>query len=148
MDLPELKRIHHFKLPVSNLDAALQYYENALNAERIVELDHLTPDGSLFAYILKVPGLGTTLELRLNPKHAAAHRWFDPVTLLVENRAALERWDKVLTERGVRHSTIIAAIYTWILVLEDPDGNRMRLYTLEEHGPEEKPDFANEWLQN
>ncbi len=61
---------------------------------------------------------------------------------------ALEQWDRLLTERGVRHSPIITAIYAWILVLEDPDGNRLRLYTLETHGPEIKPDETNEWLQN
>jgi hypothetical protein len=35
-----------------------------------------------------------------------------------------------------------------LIVIEDPDQNRVRLYTLERHGPELKPDEANEWLKN
>ena len=105
-------------------------------------------DDSLYAYILKVPGLGTALELRLHAERAAKHRGFDPITLSVESYAALQQWDQLLTERGVRHSPIITSIYAWIIVLEDPDGNRLRLYTLESHGTELKPDEDNDWLHN
>lgn len=149
MNAPELKGIHHLKIAVSNLDEALKFYEAALNAERIPQFDHKrVSDGALYAYILKVPGLGTALELRLHPERAAKHRGFDPVTISVESRAVLEEWERQLTERGVRHSPVITAIYAWIIVLEDPDGNRLRLYTLESHGPELKPEEDNEWLQN
>ena len=149
MNNPELQGIHHLKLAVSDLSAALAFYEAALNAERIPQFDHRrVADGSLYAYILKVPGLGTALELRLHPERALKHRGFDPITLSVESYAALQQWDQLLTDRGIRHSPIITSIYAWIIVLEDPDGNRLRLYTLESHGAELKPDEDNEWLRS
>ena len=116
MSPPELRGIHHLKLPVSNLDAALHFYQLALNAERIDQFDHRrSDDGSLYAYILKVPGLGTVLELRLHPEHAEKHRGFDSVTLSVDTLDTLQSWDALLTKRGVRHSAIIAAIYAGFL---------------------------------
>jgi hypothetical protein len=32
--------------------------------------------------------------------------------------------------------------------VQDPDGNRLRLYTLETHGPELKPDEDNPWIRS
>lgn len=147
-DMPELKGIHHLKMPVSNLATSLDFYERALGARRIAEADHRRGDGSLFAYILAVPGLDTKLELRLHPQRAKSHAGFDPVTIAVEDRAVLDRWIDYLDQAGVRHSPVITSIQAWIIVIEDPDGNRVRLYTLETHGPELQPDFGSEWIKD
>jgi hypothetical protein len=52
---------------------------------------------------------------------------------------ALGRWDAALTELGVLHSPILDAVSGWLIASQDPDGNRIRLYTLESHGPEVRP---------
>ncbi len=149
MDIPELKGIHHLKLAVRDLVAALKFYEDAFGCQRIPRFDHRrTSDGQVYAYILKMPGLGTLLELRLNPERAEKHRLFDPITIAVENRATLQAWDEYLTEKGILHSPVICSIQAWLIVVEDPDGNRLRLYTLETHGPELSPEEQNIWLQN
>jgi catechol 2,3-dioxygenase-like lactoylglutathione lyase family enzyme len=147
-NLPELKGVHHLKMPVSDLGASLDFYERALGARRIPEADHRWGDGSLFAYILAVPGLGTKLELRLHPQRAKSHAGFDPVTIAIEDRAALDEWIGYLDGVGVRHSPVITSIQAWIIVIEDPDGNRVRLYTLEKHGPELQPDHGSEWVKD
>ena len=147
MNAPPIEGIHHLKFAVSDLALSLNFYEQAFNAERIAKFDHRrTSDGSLYAYILKVPGLGTALELRLNAIRAQKHRHFDSVTLAVRDRDTLARWDDFLTARGIPHSPIITAIQAWLIVVEDPDGNRLRLYTLETHGPELAPDEGNPWI--
>jgi catechol 2,3-dioxygenase-like lactoylglutathione lyase family enzyme len=145
---PEILGIHHLKLPVSDLERSLQFYERALGAERIAEADHRRPDGSLFAYILNVPGLGTQLELRLHPERARSHARFDPVTIEVADRAALEQWIIYLDRLQLKHSPILTAIEAWVLVIEDPDAHRLRLYTREKHGPELRPDYASEWIKD
>ena len=100
---PPLQGIHHLKLPVSDLDASLTFYERAFGGRRIPEADHRrASDGSLYAYILTVPGLGTALELRLDPERAERHRLFDPVTIAVRDRATLDAWDEYLTGSGHR----------------------------------------------
>jgi catechol 2,3-dioxygenase-like lactoylglutathione lyase family enzyme len=148
MTTPPLKGIHHVKLAVSDLDRALTFYETALGAQRVPQADHRhEADGSLYAYILDVPGLGALLELRLDPDEAKKQHHFDPLTIAVEDRTALAAWDRSLTEKGIFHSPIIVAVQAWLIVIEDPDGNRLRLYTLERHGPELPPDEGNLWLQ-
>ena len=149
MDTPPLRGIHHVKFAVSDLPRALKFYETALGGQRIPEADHKREDtGDLYAYILNVPGLNAKLELRLNAEQAKKHERFDAVTIAVDDRKALEAWDMALVDRGILHSPIIPAIQAWLIVLQDPDGNRLRLYTLEQHGPELKADEDNEWLQD
>jgi len=43
---------------------------------------------------------------------------------------------------------ILVAIQAWLIVVEDPDGNRIRLYTLETHGRDLKPDERDPWLND
>ncbi|MCU1528094.1 MAG: lactoylglutathione lyase-like lyase [Frondihabitans sp.] len=145
--LPALRGIHHLKLAVSDIDVSLDFYERSLGARRIPEADHRRQeDGSLYAVILEIPGLGTLLELRRDPHRADLHRGFDPVTIAVSGRADLDDWDAWLTEHEVLHSPVIIAIQAWLIVIEDPDGNRIRLYTLEQHGPELTVDESNPWI--
>ena len=147
--VPALKGIHHLKLPVADLARSLDFYERVLGAKRIPEADHRRAvDGSLYAYILVVPGLGTMLELRLHPTRAVAQAGFDPIILSVADRAALTAWVVHLDTEKVRHSEIVTAIRAWLVVFEDPDGHRLRLYTDETHGPELKPDEDHEWIKD
>jgi len=46
----------------------------------------------------------------------------------------------------VLHSPILDAVRGWLIVIQNPDGNRIRLYTLESHGPEVKPATESPWL--
>jgi catechol 2,3-dioxygenase-like lactoylglutathione lyase family enzyme len=148
MTPPPLMGIHHIKFAVTDLDRSLRFYESAFGAKRVPELDHRrTDDGFLYAYILEADGLGCMLELRLNRAQAEKHRLFDPLTIAVKDRQALEAWESVLTQKNIRHSPIITAVVGWLIVMEDPDQNRVRLYTLERHGPEIKPDEDGVWLK-
>ena len=88
------------------------------------------------------------LELRLNPERARAHRLFDPVTISVDDREALRRWDAYLTDKSILHSPVITGVQAWLMVIQDPDGNRLRLYTHEKHGPDLAPDEDSPWVQN
>lgn len=146
MTLPALRGIHHVKLAVSDLPAALDFYERALGARRILQADHRDAAGELYAHILEIPGLGTLLELRLNPEQAARHRRFDSLTIAVDDRQALSQWSSHLETQQIRHSPVLVAIQAWLIVLEDPDQNRLRLYTLETHGPDLRPAADSPWL--
>ena len=146
---PMIKGLHHVKLAVSDLGRSLAFYESFLGAQRVPEADHhKEADGKLYGYIVKVPDLGTMLELRLNPEQAEKHRHFDQFTVAVKDRHELGEWTSYLEQHGIKHSLVIPAIQAWLIVVEDPDGNRWRLYTLEKHGPEIRPDEDNVWLQD
>ena len=144
--LPPLRGIHDLKFAVSDIDESLRFYQRALGAKHLPELDHIRDDGTRFAVVVEVPGLGTVVQLRLDPERAARQAMFDPLAIAVDDRAALGRWDAALTELGVLHSPILEAVSGWLIVIQDPDGNRIRLYTLESHGPEVRPATNSPWL--
>jgi len=50
------------------------------------------------------------------------------------------------TSKAKHNSPILDAMRGWLIVIQDPDGNRIRLYTLESHGPEVKPATDSRWL--
>jgi catechol 2,3-dioxygenase-like lactoylglutathione lyase family enzyme len=145
--MPEICGIHHLKFPVHDLAASLAFYERAFGARRIEAFDHRTADGTLYAFILDVPHLGTHLELRLHPEAAAAQERFDPVTLSVRTRADLETWTEHLDALGVPHSPILNGVVGCLVVLDDPDGRRLRLYSLERLAPGTPPTTDSPWLR-
>ena len=143
---PAIKGIHHLKFAVTDLDRSTAFYGAALGASRRTELDHRDGEGGLYAVILDVPGLGTQLELRLDEARARREAGFDPITLSVATRADLEQWQRHFAAVGVAHSGVLAAWVAWILVFEDPDGRRLRLYSDELHGLEVTPSRDPRWL--
>jgi catechol 2,3-dioxygenase-like lactoylglutathione lyase family enzyme len=143
---PNIVGIHHLKIPVSDLDKSRIFYEKALGATRKEALDHRHASGELFAYIMDVPNLGTELELRLNAGAAQAMRGFDPVTLAVKGRSDLDEWIAHLSANEVRNSGMMVGYIGWLVAFEDPDGIRIRLYSLESHGPEVTPSTNPDWL--
>jgi catechol 2,3-dioxygenase-like lactoylglutathione lyase family enzyme len=131
---PAITGLHHIKLPVSDLEHSAAWYRDTFGAHRRTELDHRRPDGALCAVILDLPGLPVPLELRLDPATAAALRGYDFLTLAVEDRAALDDWTGHLDALGVEHSPPITGLLGHLLVVPDPDGHYLRLYTTRPHG--------------
>jgi catechol 2,3-dioxygenase-like lactoylglutathione lyase family enzyme len=146
MPRPVFLGIHHLKFAVSELDRSIAFYSRILGANRLPKLDHVDAGGRLYAVILDVPNLGTFLELRLSEERAAKHTGFDPMTLAVEGRADLQKWVEHLDAERAPHSPILTALVGWLVVFEDPDGLRIRLYTKEQHGPELTPSTDARWL--
>lgn len=142
-----LAGIHHLKIPVTNLQASLKWYEEILGAERCPEYDHFDRHGKLFAYIVTIPGIDTYVELRLAPKVAERIRGFDPTVLSVATLQDLELWEQHLSQHGVPNSSILRGIVGWLLVCHDPDGLAIRFYTLETHEFDaEGSDMDSSWV--
>lgn len=144
---PAIDGIHHLKFAVSNPDRSLAFYQAVFGAQRVPAADHRDADGQIYAYICDVPGLGTRLDLRLSEVHAQAAQRFDPITINIADRDALGAWVKHLDALGVSHSGEIVTALAFMLVLEDPDGRRIRLYTREKHGPEIAGQKNHPWMQ-
>ncbi|YCH09331.1 VOC family protein [Arthrobacter sp. alpha11c] len=128
-----LAGIHHLKIPVTNLQTSLKWYEEILGAKRCAEFDHFDREGNLFAYIVTIPGIDTYFELRLAPKIAERMKGFDPTILSVGTLEELELWEQHLNQQGVANSSVLRGIVGWLLVCHDPDGLAIRFYTLETH---------------
>jgi catechol 2,3-dioxygenase-like lactoylglutathione lyase family enzyme len=138
--------IFYLKLAVSDIDRSVEFYEAVFGAKRRVDDDHFTPDGFLFAVMLDVPGLGTLLQLRLDPAAAAAHGKWNPVALRVETAEDLRAWARHLNEIRVPHSPVLTGLISWLVVIEDPDQHQLRIYCQENHEPELEPSRDERWL--
>jgi len=139
--------IHHIKLPVSDLERSTDWYSTVLGARRLTELDHHRPDGTLFAVIMEVPGFAGRLELRLDPATAGALNGYDFLTMSIADRSALDAWVTHLDAVGIRHSPPIVAMVSWLLVVPDPDGLRLRFNTEAPHGLGDSAiEFDSPWL--
>ncbi|GGZ45115.1 hypothetical protein GCM10010371_00070 [Streptomyces subrutilus] len=144
---PAFSGIHHIKLPVTDLERSARWYGAVLGARRLAELDHHRPDGILFAVVLDVPGLGTPLELRLDPATASTLQGYDFLTLAVDDRSALDAWTAHLDTLGITHSPPLVALAGWLLVVPDPDGQRLRLYTTTPHGLDaSRVEYDSPWI--
>ena len=129
-----IQYIHHLKFPVADVDASVTFYEKVFGAQEQSKLTHRDPETKdVYAKVVQIPGFQPMVELWRNPKSAKAQAGYDFLTLAVKDRAALDSWSSYLDELAVVHSDVLTAIDSWLLVFEDPDGHRMRLYSLEEH---------------
>lgn len=144
---PPTQGIHHLKFAVSDPQVSLRFYETVFGAQWMAAADHVDQQGRVYAYICDVPAFGTKLDLRQSDQHAAAARNFDPVTLTIADRAALAQWIAHLDALQVPHSGEIVTALAFMLVIEDPDGRRIRLYTAEKHGPELPGAKDHPWMQ-
>lgn len=138
--------IHHLKFAVADLQRSLQFYESVFGVKRLIPLDHHREGGELYAMIVDFPNLGAPLELRLDPVAASAQKGFDPVTLSVQSNHELYQWCTRLDELGVPHSPVLNGVVGQLLAIEDPDGRRLRLYSLETNGTGIKPSMDARWL--
>ena len=142
-----IQYIHHLKFPVTDVDASMTFYEQVMGAEEQSKLTHKDPDTKdVYAKVVKIPGFQPMVELWINAKAAKAQVGYDFLTLAVKDRAALNAWSKHLDQLGIEHSDILTAIDSWLLVFEDPDGHRMRLYSLEEHAITHDVSTDKRWL--
>ncbi|WP_404710586.1 VOC family protein [Sphingomonas sp. MMS24-J13] len=144
---PTVDGIHHLKFAVTDCDASLAFYEKVFGARRLPQADHRDAAGNIYAYICDMPGWGTLLDLRLSARHGGAARHFDPITLTIQGRAELAQWAAHCDALGVPHSGEIVTVLAFMLVIEDPDGRRIRLYTREKHGPELAGQRDHPWMQ-
>lgn len=146
---PMFYGIHHLKFPVGDLQRSLIFYQTVLNANRLSKLDHANPDGTVYAYILQIPNLGSiTLELRHDVEQAKKQCGFDPVTFKVHSKNDLIKWKDWLDTNKVANSGVLTGDYGWLLIFNDPDGRRLRFYTTETHKLLKNSEYGDSpWLQ-
>ncbi|MPY99813.1 MAG: VOC family protein [Actinophytocola sp.] len=129
---PRLANIHHVKIPVTDLARSVDWYGRVFGYRTRWEFPD--DDGVPQGVGGEVPGLGCMLAFRVNRVAAGGCREFDPVGFGVRDREHIEEWAAHLDALGVRHSPVIEASLGWLLVLDDPDGLQLHLYTWTEHG--------------
>ncbi len=128
---PQLAGVHHLKLPVTDLERSIGWYQRTLGYERGIEF---VEQGQLMGVGLVHPAGGPPLALRLDPGRAKAAAGFDYFSIGVPDKASIEALAARLDSLGERHAGVHFASIGWILPeLHDPDGHEVRFYTMESH---------------
>ena len=127
--MPDLSGFHHVKLPVSDLARSRDWYTGVLGLR--VEIEFVE-DGDLMGLALLDASGRVNLALRLDPARAAALAGFDPVALLVPERANVEAGRRRLDELGQPHGGVVTGHNggSVLVGLHDPDGIEIRLYAV------------------
>jgi catechol 2,3-dioxygenase-like lactoylglutathione lyase family enzyme len=128
LSAPTVSGLHHITFPVSDLTAAISWYERLLGAEHLTALDHYDGQGEWFAAVLAVPGLDVPLQLRVG-EPVPVPAGFEPVTFAVRDRTALDAWVAHLDALGVPHPPATTARVGDSVQFTSPDGTPLRLYT-------------------
>jgi catechol 2,3-dioxygenase-like lactoylglutathione lyase family enzyme len=127
-DAPLLEGIHHLKLPVSDLQRSLAWYQDRLG---YLSMWDFVEDDVLMGIAMTHPNGGPDLAIRLDPERARVAAGFDYFAIGVPGRAAIEALAARLTEHGDAHAGVHRTPVGWVLAgLHDPDGHEVRFYTV------------------
>jgi glyoxylase I family protein len=119
---------HHVSLTVTDLRASVVWYTDLFGLQQVMEEKH---DGG-FAVVLMHPESPLFIGLHGHDGNDGrpfneTHTGLDHVSIGVPDRAALERWQAVLAQRGVIHSPISDQPWGSVLVFRDPDNIQLEL---------------------
>lgn len=133
-----LTGLRFVKLPVSDLARSRAWWGEVFGWFAVLEFPDA--DGTVRGLAGRFRDFAEPgLSLRQTPD---AHSMSGLELMLgVTDKAAIETWGARLDELGVAHSPVIDATVGWLMVLNDPDGHEIHLYSDQRHGLDqsEKP---------
>lgn len=127
MTIPTLVGLRNVKVPVTDMQIALDWYSRVFGFRPTIEFPDA--EGNVRGVHGELPGIGDVLALREDPEAARGLGAFAIANFAVADRTALEGWVTHLDELGVRHAPIVDTPRLSILVIFNPDGQEIHLYT-------------------
>ena len=127
MTVPTLLGLRNVKVPVTDLQIALDWYRRVLGFQPTIEFPDT--DGVVRGVHGELPGAGDVLALREDPAAARGLGSFAIANFTVPDRPALQSWAAHLDELGINHGPIIDPPRLSLLVFANPDGQEIHLYT-------------------
>ncbi len=133
MSAPALLSLRNVKVPVSDLRAAVEWYGRVFGFQTTMEFPDT--EGVVRGVHGELPGIGPVLALREDANAARGLGAFAIANFAVSDRAMLQAWVTHLDELGVDHGSIVDTPRLSILVVPNPDGQEIHLYTPIQPGP-------------
>lgn len=136
-EAPLLDGIHHLKLPVSDLERSIGWYQQRLGYETMFEF---VEDGVLMGVSMRHPNGGPDLALRRNPTKAREAAGFDYFAIGVPGREAIDALAARFASFGESKIDVQRTPVGWVLLgIHDPDGHEVRFYTVPLEPPPDQP---------
>lgn len=128
--MPTLTGLRFVKLPVSDLTRSRAWWSEVFGWSAFLEFPDA--DGTIRGLAGRFRDFADPgLALRQTPD---AHTMPGLELMLgVADKEAIEAWGVRLDELGIAHSPDIDATVGWLMVLNDPDGHEIHLYTDQRH---------------
>lgn len=127
-DAPLLDGIHHLKLPVSDLQRSLSWYQDRLG---YLVMKEFIEDGELMGIAMTHPNGGPDLAIRLDPDRARVAAGFDYFAIGVPGHDAIDALATRFMKRDDAHGGVQRTPVGWVLPgVHDPDGHEVRFYTV------------------
>lgn len=121
-DAPLLDGIHHLKLPVTDLERSLAWYQHRLG---YVAMKEFIEDGVRMGVVMRHANGGPDLALRLDPDRARAAAGFDYFAIGVPGHDAIDALATRFCALGDSHAGVMRTPVGWVLPgVHDPDGTR------------------------
>ncbi|WP_298891320.1 VOC family protein [uncultured Serinicoccus sp.] len=129
--MPALTGLRFVKLPVTDLARSREWWSRVFGWSGQLEF----PDSD--GVVRGVAGVFRDFErpglsLRESPEARSVPGL--ELMLGVADRGAVDEWGRWLDDLQVPHSPVIDATVGWLMVLGDPDGHEIHLYSDERHG--------------
>ena len=124
---PPLLGLRNVKVPVTDLAVARDWYGKVFGLRTLLEF--ADGDGVVRGIHAEIPGIGAVLALREDPETARGLGAFAIANFEVPDHAALEQWAAHLDRLGVPHNPIVDTPRLSMLLMHNPDGQEIHLYT-------------------
>ena len=127
--MPSITGGHHIALTVTDADRSAKWYSGLLGMSELMAGE----DETVKVRVLTDPGSGWLLGLR--QYHGRDGDGFDEFrtgmdhfAFGVENRAALEEWERELSARGITYTPITETPIGSVIVFRDPDNIQLEFW--------------------
>jgi catechol-2,3-dioxygenase len=125
--IPQLVALRNVKVPVTDLPSARDWYGKVFGFVPTMEFSDA--DGVVRGVHGEIPGIGAVLALREDPDAANGLGVFAIANFTVADRSSLQAWVEHLDAVGVAHGPIVDTPRLSLLVIHNPDGQEIHLYT-------------------
>jgi catechol 2,3-dioxygenase-like lactoylglutathione lyase family enzyme len=127
--MPSITGGHHIALTVTDADRSAEWYSGLLGMPVVLAGD----DETVKYRVLADPSSGWVLGVRQYPGREGDgfdefRTGLDHFAFSVENRAALEEWERKLSERGIEYTPITETSIGSVIVFRDPDNIQLEFW--------------------
>jgi glyoxylase I family protein len=132
LSMPDFGGVHHLNLTVTDLERSGDWFRSVLGLKQGWEMEDVQGRGRKLVLLHPTEPVRIVLTVHgSNPGEPFSEfrTGLDHVAFAVDDRGALEAWQRHFQALGVDHSPIKEGATGWLITFRDPDNIQYELYT-------------------